>query len=394
MPPDEGRRWRQVMDGIDNVRNFVKIDKVRNFVNAVLEDRANLLATKKAQQWLWLLTSIVTVIWTVAAILLFFKLLLAPTQNGDDINKVGLILAALLGAPFVVWRTKVEADQARIAQERMVTDRFSKAVDQLGAVRRVPRIHSGSGTDVRSNWEEEQPTIEVRLGGLYTLQRLMDDSLSDHFRIAKTLCSYIRINSTRQVDDDTSTRQPDVDIQTAMNILGERSYERCLREFNNLVSLRLTDSVLRNSNLNGLRFPFVDFEKSNLSGAKLRHTDLRQAWLEWTKLQFADFHGCILDRSALRGADLSDTNITQEMIDSAHGVKSGFGRTQLPAGRNLELPIHWFDASDAEKDSGELRDAYLKDYNEFLDRTKGAWKPVFGRQMTIEDILLSDFWSF
>ncbi|NMQ18894.1 pentapeptide repeat-containing protein [Candidatus Competibacter phosphatis] len=295
-----------------------------------------------------------------------------------------------LGAPLLIWRSKIAFDQAQTAQERMITDRFSKAVDQLGTVRRVPHNQSASETGVKSSWEEERPNIEVRLGGLYTLQRISEDSLPDHIRVIETICSYVRLNSLRQAITDEDAKPPrlDIDIEVALNILGKRSYERCVFEMNNLLPLYLMRATLPNSNLNSLKFPFADFQSCDLRYTTLRYTDLRQAWLEWTNFQFADFHKCRLHRASLRGADLRNTNVTMEALKLAHGVKSGFGETKLPGG--IEPPDHWFEAPTAEKDSEASIAAYMTHYRKFLEFDKSAWRPELGKKIKIDEVRLDE----
>jgi hypothetical protein len=62
------------------------------------------------------------------------------------------------------------------------------------------------------------------------------------------------------------------------------------------------------------------------------------------------------------------------MLQSAHGVKTGYGRTLLPG---LEPPTHWFDAQEADRDSEALVDAYRDDLHKFLDRDEDTWRPEF-----------------
>jgi hypothetical protein len=196
----------------------------------------------------------------------------------------------------------------------------------------------------------------------------------------------VRLNSLRQgqYDDEAKMGAPEVDIQAAIKILGERSYERCAYEMDSLFSLNLKNAALQRSNLNSLQFPFVDFDSADLRYATLQYTDFRQAWLGWVNFQFADFHKCCLHRAALRGADLRNTTVASDMLRSTHGVKAGYGRTLLPSG--VEPPCHWFNALEVETDSEELREAYLADYRKFLDRDGESWFPGPGKQIQVKDI--------
>ena len=75
-------------------------------------------------------------------------------------------------------------------KESHITDRISKAVEQLGAEKTV-----------KKNGEEETlPNIEVRIGGLLSLERIAQDSTNydkgrDHVRVMEILCAYVRENA-------------------------------------------------------------------------------------------------------------------------------------------------------------------------------------------------------
>ncbi|KPP88182.1 MAG: Pentapeptide repeats (8 copies) [Rhodobacteraceae bacterium HLUCCO07] len=52
----------------------------------------------------------------------------------------GALIAALLGAPFVIWGTVLKHQTVRYQKEGHITDRINKAVEQLGAEKTVDRI--------------------------------------------------------------------------------------------------------------------------------------------------------------------------------------------------------------------------------------------------------------
>lgn len=79
-------------------------------------------------------------------------------------GSVGLL--ALVGASvgvYVGWR------QLQLTREGQVTDRFLRAVDQLGSDK-----------------------VEVRFGGIYALERIARDSPSDRSAITEVLSAYVR----------------------------------------------------------------------------------------------------------------------------------------------------------------------------------------------------------
>jgi hypothetical protein len=101
---------------------------------------------------------------------LFVPSLGNPTSQATTENAVrttllqGLGGAALLLGAWFTWR------QVHTAREGQLTDRFTRAVDQLG--------------------KTEQP--EVTIGGIYALERTAHDSPADQPTIAEVLTAYVR----------------------------------------------------------------------------------------------------------------------------------------------------------------------------------------------------------
>jgi len=120
------------------------------------------------------------------------KLVNSGNPTGEDLRAILFSVGAMVALPFVVWRiwtSHVSAiasrKQAEIAHIESLTSLFSKAVEQLGQVRSIE--HGDKPTT--------EPNIEVRLGAIYSLQRLAQDSQRDFDPILQTLCAYIRQNT-------------------------------------------------------------------------------------------------------------------------------------------------------------------------------------------------------
>jgi hypothetical protein len=109
--------------------------------------------------------------------LLWVVLVLAPPWFVHDGSLAGLTVqnqvrttllqglggvALLLGAYFT-WR------QLRIAREGQITERFTRAIDQLG-----------------------HDHLDVRLGGIYALERIARDSPADRATIGEVLTAFVR----------------------------------------------------------------------------------------------------------------------------------------------------------------------------------------------------------
>ena len=106
----------------------------------------------------------------------------------------------------------------RVAQEGHITERFTRAVEQLGSER-----------------------LEIRLGGIYALERLAKDSPQDHWTIMEVLTAFIRENAPWPLQAEgppppspegqeaaaaaakpTTKSKPRTDIQAALTIIGRR----------------------------------------------------------------------------------------------------------------------------------------------------------------------------
>lgn len=147
----------------------------------------------------------------------------------------GALVAALLGAPFVVWGTVLKHRTVMFQKEGHITDRINKAVEQLGAEKTIERIgrpvtlQTGhpdyvepseierstviewlgkplpelelSFLDSEGEWQafsETVPNIEVRIGAILSLERIAQDSTRldggrDHIRVMEILTAYIRV---------------------------------------------------------------------------------------------------------------------------------------------------------------------------------------------------------
>jgi hypothetical protein len=87
----------------------------------------------------------------------------ASTRNGFIAGLAGL---AALGSLFIANRTY------RLTQEGQITDRYTRAVEQLGSDK-----------------------LDVRLGGIYALERIAKDSERDHPTVVEVLSAFVREHS-------------------------------------------------------------------------------------------------------------------------------------------------------------------------------------------------------
>jgi type II secretory pathway pseudopilin PulG len=199
-------------------------------------------------------------------------------------------------------QARVANEQVRLAEQGHITDRFTKAIEQLGSDK-----------------------LEVRLGAIYALARVARDSQRDHGPIMETLTAYVREKTpwlegegqTEEVmeiltayvrektplhegEGQTEKVKPATDIQALLTVIGRRH-----REYD------------------------LEGQRLDLRGTDLRGADLREAHLEGANLSEAH-----LERANLRGAHFEEAylheaqGLTQAQLDQAFGDE----KTKLPEG--------------------------------------------------------------
>ncbi|WP_161492637.1 pentapeptide repeat-containing protein [Pseudophaeobacter leonis] len=87
--------------------------------------------------------------------------MLGVTSASEGVNLgAGALIAALLGSPFLIWSTFLKHQTVRYQKEGHITDRISKAVEQLGVEKAVERIGRPvtiwTGKVERINYDEDR----------------------------------------------------------------------------------------------------------------------------------------------------------------------------------------------------------------------------------------------
>jgi hypothetical protein len=181
----------------------------------------------------------------------------------------------LLGV-FFTWR------QLRGTQEGQITDRYTKAIDQLGA----------------------EKDLAVKVGGVYALERIARDSPRDRRAISEVLCAYVR-TAHRKTPDEVPGQALDQrapDVSAAVAILGRWDREVSSAEdeqWRDLHGADLRDVQLRDARLQGAYLFGAQLQRAQLQGA-----DLQEARLQDARLNGAYFDGTQLQRARLGGAQL------------------------------------------------------------------------------------------
>jgi Pentapeptide repeats (8 copies) len=262
----------------------------------------------------------------------------------------GLVGIGALGTFWLNSRVyQITARTFQVTERGQVTDRYSKAIEQLGSA-----------------------TVDVRLGGIYALGQIAKDSdrgEEDQTTIVEVLSAFVRVHSDplfqhkASLGDQASSEPAEerhrkaaqyvdelgglpVDVQAAVTVLARlptRNTRPYLADFTKawLRKANLSLAKLTKANLYGANLSGTDLLLADLSGASLIGATLTAALLNNANLTEANFYGADLTEANFYGADLSGANLTetsgltQEQVDDADGDES----TLLPTG--LHPPERW-----------------------------------------------------
>lgn len=228
----------------------------------------------------------------------------------------GLAGMALLVGAFFTWR------QLQVTRYGQLSSRFTSAVEQLGS-----------------------PSVDVRIGAVFALERVAVDSREDRGTVAEVLCLFAQRNALatplearpapRDIANSAAValahagesllvvRSPDV--HAAVTVLGRAPRPEGLELRLQRVDLRR--SMLDHADLADADLHYADLTNVHLQDARLRRVDLSGTWLVRAVLLGADLRQASLrsvllcharlDGADLRATDLSNADLTAAVVGGA-----------------------------------------------------------------------------
>ncbi|MEB3312041.1 MAG: pentapeptide repeat-containing protein [Snowella sp.] len=181
-----------------------------------------------------------------------------------------------------------------LADSKQITERFSKAVEQLG----------------------NEDSITVRLGGIYSLERIAKDSKKDHWTIMEILTAFVREKSKNR---ESGSKIPQ-EIQAALTVIGRRNTENDPKN----VRINLSGANLNGANLSEGKFNNANFYKTNLVKAVFYKTNLVKAKFSEANVIEADFY-----ESTAKEANFYETIATEANFYGSNLTKANFSEANL-----------------------------------------------------------------
>ena len=175
--------------------------------------------------------------------------------------------------------------QSRIAEKGQITERFTRAINQLGV------------------GDNHDPKLEIRLGAIAALDHIARDSEDYFWTVMDVLTAYFRVNASRFEPQAPITQKPatevpglrhvSADIRALLELFIKRvpAKDHKARRRLSLTFADLRSTILGAVDLAGMNLGQARLEGAYLSDAHLEGASLLVAYLERADLQHAHLEG-------------------------------------------------------------------------------------------------------
>ncbi|MFE6041044.1 pentapeptide repeat-containing protein [Streptomyces sp. NPDC056452] len=256
----------------------------------------------------------------------------------DHWQKVERTLALLAAASAIAvssftWKsiTQVNNEQA-LTRDEQITDRYTAAVENLG----------------------HESSEDVRLGGIYALQRIMTDSPRDQPTMIVVLTAFVRGHAHAPKDPvpgetEAPDEDPKAEIAAALSVLTTRDPRHDGRGRINLTGAYLGNASMDYAQLDKAILDFAKLPLAEMNGAHLRQAEFGDAELADAKLRRAD----------LRSAKLGGADLTYAKLTGANLVKGNLFRADMQGTVLYNADLRGVDFEQATLTGADLRCANL-----------------------------------
>lgn len=249
---------------------------------------------------------------------------LTPDQRATHIAAARTAVLQALAGMGILASIFYTASGLRLNRQGQLTERFSKAVEQLGSDK-----------------------VDVRIGGIYALERVMRDSPADHGPIVEVLTAFVREHAKdRGTIDPNEAKLRDVagppapgllpvaaDVQAAVTVIARRPDRpetgRLDMRDADLRGVRARAARFAEAVMTDVKLDYADLGEADFTNARLRKASLSGAWLRAATFSGASLRYVNLSRAQLRDADLGTADLEHAILDGAE-----VQRTSWPSHRN------------------------------------------------------------
>lgn len=234
------------------------------------------------------------------------------------ISSLSLLATVIAGISLYLTYTNAKSEQS-LNNERLITERFSKSIEQLGSEK-----------------------LELRLGGIYALESISKNSPKNYYLpIMEIFTAFVRERSNYYWNEKgKSTTLSDKeklvfafpeDIQAVLKVFRRRTSSSSNGE-----------QII--FDMSGVNLPAANLSEINFEGALFYTANLEQAYLEKANLQKtrlikANLQDAVLKEANLRSSDLSFANLQKTNLSKANFQGADLEKTDFRNAYMCGLPF-------------------------------------------------------
>jgi hypothetical protein len=271
----------------------------------------------------------------------------APRRPGvlERLVTIGSLVSVLLVAAGLYYTNRANREQQRLTEHGQITDRYTKAVEQLGST-----------------------NLDVRLGAVYALEHIVRDSRDYEPTVIEVLCAFVRRHASQETVAPAGKNPSPLteDVFAAITVLGRRPDPRSA--LHSRLDLGGTYLTLWGADLRGAVLAGIDtvgnFDGANLTGADLSGTTLNTYSFLATTMNNADLHESLLENADLEGstlchADLRRARLRNAKLNNVDLVGADLRDADLTGAHLTGVSLHDSDLRGARLTGADLKGADL-----------------------------------
>jgi uncharacterized protein YjbI with pentapeptide repeats len=281
---------------------------------------------------------------------------LTPAARASAESELRGQLIQAIGGLVLIVGAYFTARTFALNREGQITERFTRAVEQVA-----------------------NDKLDIRLGGIYALERIARDSRSHYEPVMEVLSAFLRENTRSRASEgeaaggiasgwrgdapgngdersEAAKGQAEapalrVDFQAAASVLERRDRRHERPEYQlNLRGADLRRALLMDAHLESTRFDHADLQEAIFFRAHLNLASFQRAHMKAARFDDADLRGATLDSANMDGAIFFGADMAGVMA-----LAACFERADL-RGAHLEAAILW----QAHLEGAKLTGAHLE----------------------------------
>jgi uncharacterized protein YjbI with pentapeptide repeats len=232
---------------------------------------------------------------------------------------------------YMTWRNLISSE------EKQITERFSKAVEQLGS--------------------DKLPII---IGAIYSLERISHDSKKDYQRAIEILIAFIKDDNSIG-DNQNQLVEISPSAQKIVTVIGRRisNPNRDIDEYLDLSCANLTKVNILNLDLSKINFQKSCFTHGNIHGVKFIDSDLSNSNFSYVNKEFNGVH----EPNEFAKADLREANFHKAVLIKSNFSDARMGEANLTKAQLSHSNMRGANLVDANIDEADLTCADLREVN-------------------------------